>query len=133
VQAPRGHVQLLCRYDALASIAKEGCRTWESANGSPLYYKSATRLEVGRSIDGTRVVVLVKSRPEGSATSSWTRSLLTDAGANSGTAHKVSDVVILGVSFSGADSPCNNSNGTDQDGTTNTDNDTNDNVLLIRR
>jgi hypothetical protein len=78
-------------------------------------------------------VVLVKSRPEGSASSSWTRSLLTDAGANSCTAHKISDVVVLCISSSGADSPCNNSNGTDQDGTTNTNNDTNDNVLLVRR
>jgi hypothetical protein len=76
-------------------------------------------------------MVLVKRRPEGSATSGGAGGLLTNTRADSSAAHQVRNLVILGISSSCTDSPRNYSNGADQNGTTDAYDDTNDNPLLV--
>lgn len=90
-------------------------------------------LEVGRSVNRTRVVVLVKCTSEWCTASSRAWGLLSSAATDSCATHEIGSLIVVGCSTSsGTDPPHDYSNSTDDDGTTNTHHDT-DNDLLLRR
>lgn len=85
-------------------------------------------LEVGSRVDRARVVVLVQCVLEGGV-AGRAGSLLARSGANSGTTHEIILVAVLLVALL-VHSPEDETEGTDQDGTTDTDNNTNDDLLV---
>jgi hypothetical protein len=85
-------------------------------------------LEVGCRVDRTRVVVLVQSVLEGGV-ASRAGCLLTRTAANSGTAHEIILIAVLLVALL-VDSPEDQTEGTDENGTTDTDHNTDDDLLV---
>lgn len=78
-------------------------------------------------------MVLVKCTSEWCTASSRAGSLLSNTATDSCTTHEIGSVIVVGRSTSsGTDPPHDYSNSTDDDGTTNTHNDTNNDLLLRR-
>lgn len=75
-------------------------------------------------------MVLVKRGPEWSATSRRAGGLFTDTSADSSATHKIGSVVLSSSTSPGTDSPDNNTDGTDQDRTTDTHDNTDDDLFL---
>lgn len=98
-----------------------------------LFSRNATTkkdiLEVGCSVDGARVVVLVQCAPEWGATRR-ARGLLARAAADGGTAHQIIVIIIVLLAALLVDAPEDNSQNTQYDGTADTDHDTDDNLLI---
>lgn len=93
---------------------------------------SRASLKVGCSVDGSRVVVLVEGTLEGSSlgAGSGARSLLARTGADSSATHQVIIFLVVLVGALLLNAPDNDGQNTDDDGTTDADNDTNDNLLV---
>lgn len=85
-------------------------------------------LEVGCRVDGTGVVVLVECVLEGGVVC-WAGGLLTRVGADSGATHEIILVTELTVALL-VDSPEDQAEGTDQDGTADADHHTDDDLLV---
>lgn len=90
-----------------------------------------SHLKVRRSVDGAGVVILIERRPERSATSR-TGCLFANTGADGGAAHEVGRIVFRSGTSTSTNSPGNHTNSTEKNGTTNTHDNTNDDILLVR-
>lgn len=86
-------------------------------------------LEVGCSVDGARVVVLVQGAPEWGA-AGRAGGLLTRTTADSGTAHQIIVVVVVLLAALLLDAPDHKSENAKHDGTTDTNHDTDDDLLV---